>query len=285
MAEFKRIPINQITIPERLRAVEEDQALVIAQSIVEHGLINPITVRRTNAAKEGNYTLVAGAHRIRAYAINGDERDIDAMIVDADKAEGQLVEITENLFRNELSAIDRATFVASYRQIWEQKYGKIEAGRPGNRSNIVQLIAEEAVGSFAQHVADRMGISKSALKYLNQISQKLHPDVRDAVRGTPVADNQSALLKLAKLEPKKQRQAAVALRAEAGDLKRALAAIDDTPRALKEHPQKIIQSRLLDTWSRADKATRRFFLIDISVDLGIPKDDMNKMLAGLETAK
>ncbi|WP_237681621.1 hypothetical protein [Agrobacterium vitis] len=59
MAEFKTIPIDQIVVPERLRAVEEDHALAIAQSIVEHGLLNPITVRSTRAAKGGNYTLGA----------------------------------------------------------------------------------------------------------------------------------------------------------------------------------------------------------------------------------
>ena len=284
MAEFKTIPITEIVIPERLRAVEEEHAIAIAQSIVEHGLINPITVRRTNAAKDGNYTLVAGAHRLRAVVIN-DDTDIDAIIVDADKAEGQLIEITENLFRNELSVIDRATFVASYREIWERTYGKIEAGRPNNRANLAQLIEDEGQVGFSQHVADRMGFSTRTVKRLTQISSNLHPDIRDAVRGTSIADNQSALLKLAKMEPKKQRQAAVALRVESGDLKKALAAIDDTPKALKQDPQKIIQSRLLDTWGRADKLTRRFFLIDISVDLGIPQDEMKKMLDGLEKAK
>lgn len=45
MAEYKSIPIEKIFVPERLRAVEEDHALAIQASIVEHGLINPITVR------------------------------------------------------------------------------------------------------------------------------------------------------------------------------------------------------------------------------------------------
>lgn len=57
MAQFKTIAIDQIVIPERLRAVEEEHALAIAQSIVEHGLINPITVRHTPNAKEGSYTV------------------------------------------------------------------------------------------------------------------------------------------------------------------------------------------------------------------------------------
>ena len=70
---FERIAITDIAVPERLRAVEEEHAIAIAQSIVEHGLINPITVRATPAAKGGKYTLVAGAHRLRATVLNDDD--------------------------------------------------------------------------------------------------------------------------------------------------------------------------------------------------------------------
>lgn len=256
MAEFKTIRIDQIVIPERLRAVEEEHALAISQSIVEHGLLNPITVRSTPAAKGGNCTLVAGAHRLRAMQLL-DEAEIDATVVDADKHESQLIEITENLFRNELSVIDRAIFVLTYREVWEQKYGKIEAGRP-KRVNITQLISEEAKAGFAKHVADRMGMSKEALKLLDRISRNLHPDVRSAVRGTPVADNQAALLKLAKLEPTKQRQAAQAFKQE-GDLKRALDLVNDKP-AVKIDKQAALLSILIDAWDRASEATKAQFM-------------------------
>lgn len=68
MAEFKSIALTDIIVPERLRLVEEDHALAIQASIVEHGLINPITVRRTPPATKPfkPYTIVAGAHRLRA---------------------------------------------------------------------------------------------------------------------------------------------------------------------------------------------------------------------------
>lgn len=269
MAEFKRIPISEIVIPERLRAVEEEHALAIAQSIVEHGLINPITVRVTPNAKGGKYTLVAGAHRIRAEQIN-EESEIDATIVEGDKAEAQLIEITENLFRNELSVVDRAVFVQAYRDIWEQKHGKIAAGRPGNRINLIQLIADEADagGGFTHHVADRMGLSVAAVKRLSQIAQNLHPDVRSAVRGTPIADNQSVLLKIAKMEPQKQRQTAVAFRAEP-DLKKALALVEPAPPLSKKQlEQATLLSRLVTAWEDASEETRTQFLEHIGLGEG-----------------
>ncbi|MGR8925057.1 ParB N-terminal domain-containing protein [Rhizobium leguminosarum] len=268
MAEFKRIPISEIVIPERLRAVEEEHALAIAQSIVEHGLINPVTVRATPNAKGGKYTLVAGAHRIRAVEIN-DDVEIDAMIVEGDKAEAQLVEITENLFRNDLSVMDRAIFVQTYRDVWEKAHGKIGAGRPGNRANLAQLFADETeAGSFSKHVADRMGLSKRAVEYLNKIAQNLHPDVRSAVRGTPIADNQSALLKIAKMEPQKQRQTAVAFRTEP-DLKKALALVEPAPPlSKKQAEQATLLSRLVTAWEDASEETRTQFLEHIGLGEG-----------------
>lgn len=255
--KFERIAVTDIVVPQRLRAVEEEHAIAIAQSIVEHGLINPITVRATPAAKGGKFTLVAGAHRLRATVLNDDD-NIDAVIVDADKDEAQLVEISENLFRNELSVIDRAVFVGSYREAWERKYGKIEAGRPGNRINLIQLLEDEASAGFSQYVADRMGISAPSVKRLSFIVQKLHPDVRSAIRGTPLADNQSALLKLAKMEPHKQRLTAIALKAEGPNLAKALAAVEG-PRP-KVDKQAAVYDDLVSAWARATEETKARFM-------------------------
>ena len=264
MTEFKIIPLKDIFVPERLREVEEEQALIIAQSIVEHGLINPISVRATPAKTGFKFTLIAGAHRMRAFEIN-DETEIEALVFKADAAEGQLLEITENLFRNELSVIDRAIFVQSYREIWEQKHGKIEAGRPGNRINLIQLISEEATATtFAQHVADRMGISVPAYKRLNQIAQNLNSNLRAKLRGTPHADNQSTLLKLAKMEPRKQADISVGLQF-GSDLETALKAVED-PKP-KPDAQTVLFSRLVDTWRRASAETKAKFVEHIQPDI------------------
>lgn len=270
MAELRTIRIDQIVVPERLRAVEEEHALAIAQSIVEHGLIHPITVRSTPAAKKGNYTLVAGAHRLRGFEIN-DEVEIDAIVMEADKDEAQLVEITENLFRNDLSVIDRAVFVASYREVWERKYGKVEPGRPGNRANLSQLFGDEAeAGSFSEHVADRMGLSKRAVERLNRIARNLHPEVRTAIRGTSVADNQSLLLKIAKMGPTVQRQAATAFRS-IGDMAKALAAVDNAqpkPEITDADRQTVVRAELNRAWDKADAVTRQLFMLDKLIEAG-----------------
>ncbi|SOC41628.1 ParB family chromosome partitioning protein [Rhizobium subbaraonis] len=286
MAELRTILIDQIYVPERLRAVEEEHALAIAQNIVEHGLINPITVRATPAAKRGNFALIAGAHRLRAFVIN-DEVEIDAVIVQADKDEAQLIEVAENLFRNELSVVDRAVFVQSYREAWERKHGKIEPGRPGNSANLALLFEEEAEsGAFSKHVAERMGLSRRSYFLLNRIAQNLHPDVRSAVRGTAVADNQSLLLKLAKLEPAAQRKTAAAFRST-GDMAKAIAAVSDAqpkPEVSDAERQAVVRVELDRSWEKADTFTRALFMLDKLIEAGHSELAM-QVKAALEARK
>lgn len=269
MAEFKRISINQIAVPDRLRAVEEEHALAIAQSIVEHGLLNPITVRSTPAAGKGQtpYTLVAGAHRLRAFEIN-DEVEIEALVIEADKDEAQLVEIVENIFRNELSVMDRAVFVQSYRDVWEAKYGKVEAGRPGNRANLSQLFADETEkGSFSEHVADRMGLSKRSVERLNKIAQNLTPKLREKLRGTPFADNQSMLLKLSKRAPTEQAKIASGL--DKADLPAVLTALEPPkPKPADTNKQDVAKAELIAAWQKADGVTRGLFVMDRLIEAG-----------------
>jgi len=269
MAEFQTIVLTDIIVPERLRAVEEDHALAIQASIVEHGQINPITVRRTPPATKPfkPYTLIAGAHRMRAIELLG-LWEIEAVVLDADREEAQLLEISENLFRNELSALDRAMFVLTYREVWERKHGKIARGNPtfANSVKFTELagspldqIAEEAARGFSVHVADKLGVSKNAVEKWQFLGQKLDPALRLKLRGTAEADNQSLLLKLARMEPARQRKVATAI-----DQGQAIpTAIELTDTAAKAKATKSEQEELFDrlvaTWARADEQTKARF--------------------------
>ncbi|GAA4666845.1 ParB/RepB/Spo0J family partition protein [Bartonella pachyuromydis] len=127
MARFQEIALDLIVVPERIRPVDDEHAKALAQSMAREGLMNPITVRHTPNAKEGHYTLIAGAHRLRAAELLG-YGAIEAVVVQADKENAALLEVAENLFRNELSVIDRALFEQTYRELWEKKYGEIQRG-------------------------------------------------------------------------------------------------------------------------------------------------------------
>lgn len=264
MSEFKEISISDIHIPERLRAVDEDHALAISASIVEHGLFNPVTVRKTPNGKV-KYTLVAGAHRIRAME-HCQDRQIDAAIINADKDEAVLIEVCENLIRNDLSVLDRAIFVQTYRDVWENKYGQITRGGD-QRGNLhlclIDTLEEEASRGFATVCAERLGVSKDAIKRATRIAQNLIPAVRKSVQGTAIADNQSQLIALSKLEPDVQKKAATAISKTKGDFKQSMVLLQGG-KVEKPDPQIGLLSRLIDTWSRSNEQTKSDFLEHIN---------------------
>ncbi len=111
----------------------------------------------------------------------------------------------------------------------EKKNGKIseKGGRPKNSANIAQLIQDEAEGGFSAACADKLGLSKRAVQYSNTIAQNLPKDLRDKLQGTPAADNQSQLLKLAKLEPEKLKQAVKVIDTVEGDIAAAIDVLED----------------------------------------------------------
>lgn len=230
MAELKTLPLDKVLVPQRLRDVEEDHAFMIGQSIIRVGLLNPITVRATPRGEKA-WTLVAGAHRLRGCELAG-LKEIDAIVVKADALDGELVEIEENIFRNELSALDRAIFVRRYRELWEEKHGKIARGHNNlpNSVNLTELAEDSAQGHFFKRVSERLGLSRSAVERAQFVGQKLTPDLRRALRGTPIADNQSRLIKLAGLEPERQSKIAVAF-SEQPDIDRALDLTDPHAKA------------------------------------------------------
>ena len=256
MAELKTIALTDIHIGDRLREIDEDHAQVIAASIREIGLRSPIEVRATPAQKGGKFTLVTGGHRWRACQI-AELTEIDAFVVKADGRQAQLLEIAENLFRNDLSVIDRAIFVQKYRELWEEEHGAIKAGRPSGNS--------VTVTEFTGHAADRLGISKSSTERLDRIARRLHPELRSALRHSPVADQTTTLLRLAKMEPAQQRRAAIGWR-ETGDIKAVFSLLSGgaAPASVR-NADDVVFERLADVWSRAGADVRQRFLIHIGV--------------------
>lgn len=264
MAVLKTIALAQIHVGERARPIDEDHALAIAASMAERGLINPITVRATPAKSGGNtpYTLVAGGHRYRGAELN-QWADIDVIVIEADSVEAQLIELSENIYRNDLNQIDRAVFVLRYREIMEEKFGKI--GRGGDRKSKghdAPLIFAPG-REVAKIVQERLGYGPDKYKRAVRIGQNLRPELRNRLRGTASADNLTDLLKLAKLPPEKQVAIADAL-AHEPDLKKVLAFGKPAKVEVSKHEAAL--GKLRAAWHAADEEVRAAFLAEIGFD-------------------
>lgn len=265
MAEFVRVTLSEIFIGERLRPIDADYAEAIAASMSEHGQISPIMIRRTPAKKGTPFTLVAGGYRTTAAKLLG-WAEIDAIVVKADGVEAQLLEISENLYRNELNPLDRAIFVMKYRELWEEKHGKInpKGGRPEKQAHDAPVFAKGR--ALSEQVQERLGISHDTYKRAVTIGSKLDPVLRQAIRGTTAENDQSQLLQLVKLPPEDQIKVAKTLQVNP-DVKLALSftkppAIVSTP---APKPQPTILANLIAAWDEASDETRDAFLEHIGM--------------------
>ena len=108
------IEIDKIIIRKRHRKVNHAKVAELAESIKQIGLINPISLNRN--------TLLAGAHRLAAYKLLGEDRIPFAPCgINGDEDTNTLIEIDENLFRNELSAAEKAQHISERVEIITRK--------------------------------------------------------------------------------------------------------------------------------------------------------------------
>lgn len=83
---------------------DEEALTSLAESISQHGLIQPITVRSTIG---GGYTIVAGERRWRASRLAG-LTEIPVIIKDSDEQTLMEIALVENLQREDLNVVEEA---------------------------------------------------------------------------------------------------------------------------------------------------------------------------------
>lgn len=200
--DAKLLPLAAIDVSNRLRPVDGAYVTFLALSLDEQGLNEPIVVRPGKAPDQ--YKLVAGAHRYAAAAQIGWE-DIPAIVrldLTGDD-EARLVEISENLVRRELSALDRAIFLREWRETMFRLHPELRQG--GDRKSAeFQWRDQTAKLAVWSDVADRVGLSDRAIRRSCAIAEKLDPKAIERIRGTDLAANQAKLEVLAKLPRKAQ---------------------------------------------------------------------------------
>jgi ParB family chromosome partitioning protein len=100
------LPVSRIhTNPKQPRSVFDRQGLEdLKKSIVENGVIQPVTVRKT----DGGFEIIAGERRLRAVVELGYER-IPAYVMDVESEEKMLeLALVENVQREDLNPIELA---------------------------------------------------------------------------------------------------------------------------------------------------------------------------------
>lgn len=184
------IPIQLIASKEPLNSDVVDR---LSGSIKDLGLLNPITVLK---GTKDSFNVIAGNHRLAACKKLG-WSEISANVVELNELDAELATIDENLIRKELTVLERAELLQRRNEILEAKGQRAKKGRPNKRTMVGHL-------QTTSDIAEDIGLSKSTVKNDLRIASGVVPEAKDNIRNTDVADSTRDLLRLAKLEPKKQ---------------------------------------------------------------------------------
>ena len=251
---IEMIPVDQIHVGDRLRSVNPDHAALIAESFRSNGQMTPIEVRRDD---EGGFLLVAGAHRLEAAKLAG-IAEISAIIVQVDEDTARLREIDENLCRRDLTELDRAAFLAERKVVWAKLNPEaIVFKNKKSRTNL------STIGTFAEEVAERLGLSRRSIDRAINRHNALAAEVRATLAHSRWADNGSVLDGIAKLAPEDQRKAAEALTREenpARNLAAAIAEFSPKPKGAAAAEASQEYERLINSWRKARQAARKRFI-------------------------
>ena len=173
------LPISEVeSCASQPRKNFDSEALSdLADSIRQHGIIQPLTVRRLQS---GYYQIIAGERRWRAARMAG-LSEVPAVVIEADDRKAMELAMIENLQREDLNPMEEAE---GYQVLMEQ-YG---------------MTQEEA----AQRVGKSRPAVANALRLL-----KLCPDVRKLVEEGAISGGHGRTL--VTLSEKQQKEAAAAI--------------------------------------------------------------------------
>lgn len=200
--ETKMVKIADIKVGERKREVDAKKVKLITKSINAVGLISPITV---NSKLE----LIAGNHRLEAFKTLG-KTEIPARIIDVNELQAEMIEIDENLVRNELTELEKSEQLERRKELYEQLHPEAtkKAITKKNLSKCKNSTTKEEdikpVKTFVEDTAEQTGESKRSIYQKIYNAENITPDAKEKIKGTPLEDKTTALTRIAKAEPEKQ---------------------------------------------------------------------------------
>ncbi len=161
----RNIPLDMIEVGTRLRGVSANTVAVLAASIGEVGLLNPITVHQRSILRgrieTQGWGIVAGLHRLEACRSLGMDQ-IPAHVVTLGEIERQLAECDENLCGTKLTPSERAMFTARRKQAYEALHP--ETRRGSNAGGPSGKFRHTVEASFTADTATKTGKAERTVR-------------------------------------------------------------------------------------------------------------------------
>ena len=198
-----QIKISEIKINPGRRDTQQRNVEELARSIAAVGLMNPITVTQDN-------TLIAGLHRLEAVKLLG-WTEIECTVSDADGLQAELAEIDENFVRAGLSHRELGDLLLRRKELYEAIHPETRQGQRNGQTAKNDKLTVLAAKPFSEDTADKLGISKRTVERLVQTAANLTPEAKKIIRDSDAKITKGAALKISRLPPDQQEEAATGL--------------------------------------------------------------------------
>lgn len=177
---YRMLPLHRVEPnPEQPRQdFDEEELTALSESIRQHGILQPLTVRETGA---GYYQIIAGERRWRA-ARMAELTEVPAIVVEADDKKAMELALIENLQRQDLNSVEEAlgyrSLMEEFGLTQEEAASRVGKSRPAVANSLRLLSLDEKVlemlraGTISAGHAKAILMLKSGKKQL-EAAQKI----------------------------------------------------------------------------------------------------------------
>ena len=211
------LPISQVEScsGQPRKHFDEESLQELADSITEHGIIQPLTVRKLVS---GYYQIIAGERRWRAARLAG-LQEVPVIVMEADDRKAAELAMIENLQREDLNPMEEAagfqSLIENYHMTQEeaaQQVGK-------SRSAVTNALRLLGLTPAVRKLVEENKLSAGHARALVPLSPSLQESAANAILtgGLSVRQTEALVKRLSaeKKEPKKNQADAVDYLAEA----------------------------------------------------------------------
>ena len=143
---YRLLPIYKVEPnPDQPRQdFDQEELEALSQSIAEHGIVQPLTVREVNG---GYYQIIAGERRWRAARL-ANLNEVPVVIIEADDKKAMELALIENLQRQDLNPVEEAlgyqSLMSDYGLTQEETAQRVGKSRPAvaNSMRLLNLCPE-----------------------------------------------------------------------------------------------------------------------------------------------
>ncbi len=170
---------------------DEDKLKELSDSIVEHGLLQPVTVIEDSTLD--GYILIAGERRLRAHKLANLET-IRAIIIDAEDYKLRELALIENIQRDDLNIIELAYSYAQLINEHNITHDELSKKIFKSRTSITNTLRLLQLSSYVQQMLANNKISAGHGKVMLGLEDELQRRVADSIIGQKLSVRETEAL-------------------------------------------------------------------------------------------